>query len=168
MRIMGYERCLQYNLNLMHCAVLIRVSCFELSIRWNHNRVSLLIWYYLVLTLIHCCDTVPCGKKVVYNESCVQVNISNNQGGQHNILETLKQTVIGWTLKMYYSSATHPQLAALTRLGKFNNSPLCSLQQTDTMLNNGYSDIVSVHCREEGCISQCIPTRGSVRPFSQH
>ena len=30
------------------------------------------------------------------------------------------------------------------------------------------SIIVSVHCREEGCISQCIPTRGSVRPFSQH
>ena len=29
-------------------------------------------------------------------------------------------------------------------------------------------DTVSVHCREEGCISQCIPTRGSVRPFSQH
>ena len=27
---------------------------------------------------------------------------------------------------------------------------------------------VSVHCREEGCISQYIPTRGSVRPFSQH
>ena len=42
---------------------------------------------------------------------------------------------------MYYSSATDPQLTALTRLGQFNNSPLCSPQQTDTMLNNGYSDI---------------------------
>ena len=30
------------------------------------------------------------------------------------------------------------------------------------------AEIVYVHCREEGCTTQFIPIRGSVRPFSHH